>query len=651
MTEQASSHVQGDSADYWQLFRQSGGIFDECRSAVADGKLVERRPEILAKLPLISRYDRGDGARIEGAARAVVDLAAYAMNRGTMTSLSNAASSLSASTVSAADPAAALQWLRARGIDRDEAMRLPLALGTDMGAMLALWANALRKESPDLREKDTATVPVVLSIGQGGVVGTIRVARITDGPPGLYPDPTMMAITACDKDFCNAIRNAWEARKIPGQTILWSIDAGINDAFQGNSAGTAFALALDELNRRMGRLGRVRYRRTNDSYVISAALDGTSGKLRGVNGLPEKFEEAAKAGKQHVVLAEHDRSEGETQARQWSLKADYAKDLEAAIAITRRLNPMFVVTLAATVFTLLVVGTGGTYAAYKIAGADHQTNVGKLLSAVSNLERLDQQTGTSTLPDMQAKAQYLLTAHALALDADRPDLANQIAESNVRSDPGIEHTLNTDLGGIQGMYTVGQYTVVTSDKGKIALIDSSTLDLLGSYTLPPGMETLNQPMVKALAVAPHAYNFATVSQVPIGVAGVSQRATLEIFSAGSKLRLVGQSSRFTRDQVRELSYSPGGDKLIAVTATRAYFWDVSNTNPNSSAAARCRARPGRSRSPSSPTRKARTRSSCKATAASCLCRPGASTELAEHAERLRSRHPGPANSPLWTSQS
>ena len=404
-------------------------------------------------------------------------------------------------------------------------------------------------------------------------------SRISDGPPGLYPDPAMMAIAACDDDFRDAIRNAWEIKKIPGQTILWSIDAGTNDAFHGDSVGAAFALAFDELNRRMGRLGRVRYRHADDSYVISAALDGTGGGLCRVNGLPEKFEEAARAGKKHVVLAEQNRSEGEAQARQWSVQADCAKDVDAAITITRRLNPMFAVTLAATVFTLLVLGAGGTFAAYKIVGADRQTNIGKLLSTVSNLERLAQQTGTSSLPDMQAKAQDLLTAHALAVDAGRPDLADQIAESNIRSSAGIQQTLNADLGGIQGLYTVGQNTVATSDKGKIALIDSSTLDALGTYTLPPGTETLNQWTVKALAVAPHAYNFAAVSQVPVAVAGVSARATLEIFSAAGKLTLVGRSSGFTHDQVRELSYSPGGDKLIAITATEAYFWDVSNATP------------------------------------------------------------------------
>ena len=108
---------------------------------------------------MINRYDRGDALRIEGAARAVIDLADYAINRATMASLASAASALSASTVAVVDLATASQWLRAEGIDRDEAMRQPLALGTDIAAILALWANALRGKIPEASNKDTATVP------------------------------------------------------------------------------------------------------------------------------------------------------------------------------------------------------------------------------------------------------------------------------------------------------------------------------------------------------------------------------------------------------------------------------------------------------------------------------------------------------------
>ena len=505
-----------NKSDYYELFSGENGVFRNCQDAVSGHLPPGWSTEILARLPLIGMYGRESAPVIESAVKGLTDLTEYAANRGTMTSLGAASHALSACTVAVADPAGAAQWLHTAGIDRDEAMRPAMALGTGTAAMLALWAQYLRAGVPEPAGKDSATVPVLLSLEQDGVVGTIRVFAVDGGPPGLYPDPSMMAVTACDGAFRTAIRNAWEAKGIPGQTVLWSVDADkTNDAFHGDSAGAGFALALDELQRQMGRFGRVRYRRSSSKYVISAALNGAQGELLGVGGLPEKFSGAAKAGKEHIVLSDKDRTDGSAGAAGTGLQVHYAATLNEAIAVTRRINPMFLVTLAAAVFTLLALSLGGTFAAYKVEGANRQANVGKLLNTVADLQQLAQQTGTSTLPDLQAKAQYLLTAHALALQAGRPGLADQIAESNLKTSPGVAETLNADLGNITGMYTVGGSTVVTSDKGKIMLVDSSTFDTLGTYTLAPGTETINQPQVKALAAAPQAADFAAISQVPV----------------------------------------------------------------------------------------------------------------------------------------
>lgn len=567
-----------DKSVYYELFSPECGVFHKCQEAVSGHLPPGWSAEILASMPLISTYGRENEAAISDAVRGLIDLTGYAANRGTPTSLNGAARALADSTVAVADQAGAARWLDAEGVDRDEAMRPALAMGTEVAATLALWARYLRAGVPKPAPRDSATVPVVLSLEQSGLVGSIRVFVADDGPPGLYPDPSTMAVTACDAEFRAAIRNAWELKGIPGRTVLWSVEAdGTNDAFHGASAGAAFALALDELQRRRGRFGRVRYRRSSSKFVISAALkEGQQGELLGVGGLTEKFKGARDAGKEHVVLSEKNRADGAEPA---GLRVHYATKLNDAIAITRRVNPMFLVTLAAAVFTLVALGVGGTFAAYKIDGANQRANVGKVLNAVDSLRGLAQQTGTLTLPDLQAKAQYLLTAYALASDVGRTALADQLAGSNLETSPGVAKTLDADLGNITGMYTVGGESVVASDKGKIMLVDSNTFDILGTYTLPPGLETLNQPEVKALASDPQSADFAVVSQVPVtGAAGTV--ASLEIFSSGSKLTLIGQTSGFTDDQVRDISYSPAGDKLIAVTATRAYFWDVSRATPD-----------------------------------------------------------------------
>jgi hypothetical protein len=587
MTESSlSSYASADKSAYYSLFRGQDCAFDECRGAVARGLPAGWTSALTARLPLISRYDQGDGPVIERAVKALMDLTDYAANRGTITSLGSAANAVSASTVAVADPAKTPLWLRAQGIDRDEAMRPVLAQSAESAAMLALWAQGLRGEIAAPRDKDIAVVPVLLSRRQVGEVGTIRVFRVPDGPPGLFPDPSTMAITACDDAFRVAVRNAWAAKGMPAQTILWSIDAEASDAFHGESAGAAFALALDELRRRMGRLGRVRYRRFNNSYVISATLSGAQGQLRGVGGLAEKLDEAARAGKKHVVLSEQDRttgsdgrSGGADGAARSGLEVIYAKTLNDAIAVTRRLNPMFVATLATSLVTLAALAIGGTVATDKIQAAEQQANAGKILSVVSSLQRLAQQTGTTTLPDLQAKAQDLITAYILAEQAGRPDLASQIVGSDLRMDPGVLSPLNADLGTIQGVYHGGQYSVVTSRKGKIMLADDTGSNILGTYTLAPGAEVITQPVVMALATAPYAADFATVSQVPFDALHGGTAATLDIFSATGKLTLIGRAPGFTSTRVRGLSYSPDGSRLVALSQTNAYFWDASHAIP------------------------------------------------------------------------
>lgn len=598
MTDYASGITADGKHAYDRLFSRDGGVFSQCRAEVADGLRPGWASGILGQLPLIHRHERGNGLLAERAVKAVIDLAEYAANRGTTTSLEEAATALSASTVAVADPGGASRWLRDQGIDRDEAMRPVLARDPGIAAMLGLWAKMLSGEIPEpggaassgiwarvLRsvnlepgDKNIAVVPAMLSLQQFGTVGTIRVALVPGGPPGLYPDPSAIAVTAFDERFRASVTNAWDARTIPGSCVVWSVDVQPNDAFYGDSAGAAFALALDELQRRMGRFGRVRFRRFRKSYVISAALEGSQGELHGVSELEVKFKAAADAKMKHVVLSEQNRRDGTEGTVQSGLDVRYARTLNEAIAITRRLNPVFLVTLGASLFTLLALAVGGTVAANAISDANQRATAGKLLSTAGTLQRLAQQTGTLTLPDLQAKAQYLLAAHDLALRAGRPDLASQIVGSNLRSSPGIIATLNADLGAITGMYQVAGEIVVTSDKGKVTLIDDQSLAVLGTYTVPPGTETLNQPMIKAVAGSPYTRDFAAVSQVPSGIAA-PQDATLDIFSGGGALTHLGASAGFTRDQVRELSYSPGGDTLVAVTATRAFFWDVTSAKP------------------------------------------------------------------------
>lgn len=566
---------EGSKAQYLQLFSRELGIFARCRSAIADGTWESCRPQIEAELPLIKRYAGAAASPILGAATAVIDLTDYVIKRDSRTSLEAAAHALTRSTVAIPDPAAAARWLAASGNDLADV--LPPATGQDaaVAALFGLWAAALRGDLP--AEKDAVPVPALVSHQYDATVGSVCVRRLESGPGGFFPDPESIALTAFDGRFREAVRRAWQSRPMPGATVLWSVVTDNNDAFSGDSVGAALALALDELDRRAARLGRLKLRRANDRYIISAALD-TNETLRGVDELDVKFDAASAAGK-NVVLAELDRAQGDVEAARTSVHVDYARNLSAAIATTRRTNPLFVVICVATVILLTGLSLIGVAADHAVAAADRQAYASKLLNKVDELQNLASKAGNGTVPDRQTQALLLLAAHSLALQAGRRDIANNIVDGSVTAGAGVITSVNADLGNIHGMYAYGGDVVTTSEKGKIALIDGTTDDVLGTYTNPPGTETLNQPIVTAFAAAPHADMFAAVFQVPIPTAPVSRTATLRIFSGASRLSLVGSSVPFTARPVSAIGYSPGGDRLITVSPSTATYWDTTEPTP------------------------------------------------------------------------
>lgn len=573
-----NSEILRTMSDYLQLFSHEKGVFAQCRAAVIQGNLDWRAPQLRAQIALIDAYaDEALAPLISGALNAVVDLAEYVAGSATDRSLTRAGAAIARTTAWVDDPTTAAAWLTKTGMDTDGSMAHVVAQGVGPATILALWAAALRGELDSDRSQASVSVPAVFANNDGGLVGSINLRLITDGPKGLFPDPDSMALAVVDDAFRQGIRRAWTARPVTNGTVLWSVNAGDTDAFIGDSATAAFTLALDELTKRSRRLGRFRAMRANAQYVVSANVDD-EGQLSGVSELPEKFR-ALKAGDKHAVLAAVDREKAAGLAISSGVTTHYAKTVDEAIAITRRWNPAFVTAATAALACILVLTSGGWLAARQVAAADLRTQNGRLMSKVGDLQALADRAGSGTVPDRQVQALLLLAANSLAKQAGQPDVADAIVNRAVQTQPGVLQSMDADLGFIEGIHLAAGKIIVDSGTGKLAAIDPRTNDIVGVYTVAPGRETLDQPQLVAFGKHPHASLFAAVYQPISRANGISPAARLKIFSVGSTLSLVGSTPGFTNDPVEAVAYSPGGDRLVAVTESVATFWDTTEATP------------------------------------------------------------------------
>ncbi|MEU6932503.1 hypothetical protein AB0A05_25490 [Streptomyces sp. NPDC046374] len=184
--------------------------------------------------------------------------------------------------------------------------------GRDLALPALAWLLALDGALPESRPVAEATV--LFDDGRGGVRGTLGVAVLPSGPPGLLPDPRRMSGFRGDSRFQESLRDAWSSGgERPATTVLWSLtDAdGVVAMVEDNSLGCAFAVLLDEAER-AGRAGRLlrpsTLRRINPRTALIGGLDAKQpAALVSVGGYRAKLRAAGEGA--NVVLPAADRDE------------------------------------------------------------------------------------------------------------------------------------------------------------------------------------------------------------------------------------------------------------------------------------------------------------------------------------------------------
>jgi WD40 repeat protein len=126
-----------------------------------------------------------------------------------------------------------------------------------------------------------------------GVRARLEMSVARGLPPGLVADPGRMALFAADPAFQESLDRAWAQAGAPraGSTVLWSVGAaeGPVPYIEGESAGGAFAVVLDEVGRLSRPLAQARViRRLKGGTAVIGRIDDL-GYLHGVEGYDSKL--------------------------------------------------------------------------------------------------------------------------------------------------------------------------------------------------------------------------------------------------------------------------------------------------------------------------------------------------------------------------
>jgi WD40 repeat protein len=162
---------------------------------------------------------------------------------------------------------------------------------------------------------------------QEGVQARLQMSVAPGLPPGLVADPGRMALFAADPAFRKSLDRAWAQAGAPraGGTVLWSVGAaeGPVPYIEGESAGGAFAVVLDEVGRLSRPLAEARVvRQLKGGTAVIGRIDDR-GALLGVEGYDSKLNALEKHAK--VIVPTVDLAKAKSAAKG-------EKDLEVVAA-------------------------------------------------------------------------------------------------------------------------------------------------------------------------------------------------------------------------------------------------------------------------------------------------------------------------------
>jgi hypothetical protein len=251
--------------------------------------------------------------------------------------------------------------------------------GAALAAGLTLRALAA---GPGGRDRWTSVVVLLARSGEG-VQARLKLSVARGLPPGLVPAPEQMSLFAADQAFQRALDRAWaQAGGRVGGTVLWSVEEleGPSPCIDGESAGAAFAVALDELrriSRPMAQLWAVR-RLQSDNAVVGRIDD--LGYLQGVEGYQDKLDALGKDAR--VIVPVADTQKARTAARDVEIvPAAHWKD---AARQARRANGKVVLRQAVAVAAAGIVAAGlVAWGQHRDAAAQQEASLSGRLAALA----------------------------------------------------------------------------------------------------------------------------------------------------------------------------------------------------------------------------------------------------------------------------
>jgi hypothetical protein len=413
-------------------------------------------------------------------------------------------------------------------------------------------------------------------------VATLTLESLPDGPPGLFAHPAMSLFYG-DEQFAASLSAAWFASQAPADApVLWSLRSGDFwlDHLRGNSCGAALAVGLTHLNRRLARPPWRPMRRLDSSVAITAAVT-PNGELDRVSDVEEKAKTAAHSGLRALLVSKLNADEIKQLTRNGELLvADVSNVAEAERRMRRRVPKR---RLAAAALVVLSLSIAGIVLAIERNQAARVHNAGLLREAQNLREEATGVKGDAAL-SRQTEARLLLAGESLASRGGSSTLAQQISSSTLTSQSGVLQAIAPSLAGaVLHLTQVGNEDDLLADTetGRLALIDPQTYDLLGTYTIPPGTESLNQPTVQSIANLPGSDLVAVVIQDAVtNLAGLYRGASLVVFSAaGDGLTKIGEDTNFTTAPVTAAAYWHEGTRLLTATDTEVTYWDTTSNQP------------------------------------------------------------------------
>jgi WD40 repeat protein len=346
--------------------------------------------------------------------------------------------------------------------------------GHSGGAALTTAVAAHALASPAALRRRRASVTVLLVRSGEGVRARLTVSIASGLPPGLAPDPEQMSLFTADEAFQQALDRAWSqaGARHAGGTVLWSIEEaeGPSPCIDGESAGAALAVALDEIRRLSHPLPGLRVvRRLQSGTAIVGRIDD-HGYLQSVEGYDGKLAALGEHSKVIVPVADAEKAGAAAvkdmeivPVARWKDAARKARNSNGKVILRQGLAVTLILAIAAGLYAWRQERADHAHA-IQAERATRQRAAQRLLLQASNMRGADPVTAL----------RLDLAAQAIAPDPDTAAaLTSEVTAAGFsRALPG--HDLaSAGLDGSYGWYTDISAMAASADGRLLVTADQS----------------------------------------------------------------------------------------------------------------------------------------------------------------------------------